>query len=236
MSEARAARYAAYSRQARYENTKRGYIKRTIAKQALICGFFLAAVIFAKDNFLPEESVALNAVCFILNETTDFQGKWQEIKGFLGEQIKMTGLLNADEDFDPVRSMKSPATGEVYQKFGIKKDEKTGTEEFCYGVKIKQDMGAKISCAEEGEVAETGAHADYGNYILIKHSEKIYTFYAYLNEVLPSAGERVEKGQLLGTAGMDPKEGSAMLYFEIRDGESTLDPEAFIDFGGGEKK
>lgn len=231
MSETRAVRYSTYKR--RYDNTKHGYIKKSVLKQTAVCAVFLAAAVFAKENLLPAESFSHKAVSYILSENTDFKASWEEVKGFFKEQVEMTGLLRGATDFDPVRNMISPADGTVYRKFGIEQDAKSGAEEFCYGVKIKTATDEKVKSVTEGEVAESGTSSEYGNYILLKHSEKIYTFYAHLGEILVNSGDTVSPGQIIAVTANNEKEGFPMLYFEIRDEENMLDPETFIDFGSG---
>ncbi len=232
MAEARIG-YKTYTRKRRHDTPQKSYIKKAILRQTAVCAAVLSAVILMENHILPESSFSRNAACFILNENTDFKARWEDAKSFFSRQIKMTGLLKGDLELDPVRNLTAPVIGEVYQGFGMEKDENTGSEEFCYGVKVKLSEKAKISCAANGTVAETGEHKTYGNYILVKHSEKIYTFYANLGEVLPKQDDVVNSGQVIATAAVSEKEGFSMLYFELRDGESMLNPETFIDFSGG---
>ena len=126
--------------------------------------------------------------------------------------------------------------GTVYQKFGIIENPTSGEEDFSYGVKIKTAPDEKVRSVTKGEAVECGYSDKYGNYILIKHSEKIYSFYSQLGEILINAGDKVNSGQIISTTKVNDEDGLNMLYFEIRDGDSTLDPEAFIDFSDGNLK
>ena len=62
---------------------------------------------------------------------------------------------------------------------------------------------------------------------MVKHSDEIFTMYAHLNEILPNVKEKVEKGQAIARANGE----NDTIYFEVRRGDTYLDPAEFIDFG-----
>lgn len=218
-----------YTRRSNYGAQNGGAVKKAVLRQTAVCLSIFALIFLLKDTFFEKNGIPYKLAGVILTENTDFKENWQEIKAFFAEQVKVTALLTSETELDPVKNMKAPTNGEVYRKFGLE-SKKDGTEEFCYGVKIKTAQKTKICAVQNGEIAETGVSPDWGNYILIKHSEKIYTFYAFLGEILPEFGDKVKSGQVIATAEENKAEGFPMLYFEVRDGESMLDPEAFIDF------
>ena len=235
MAEISTARYN--QRRSRHNKNNSGFIKKSVMGQIVICAVFLASIVFLEEEFLKEDSFSHKAVSYILSENTDFRAKYEETKGFFKDRIEMTGLLGESHDFDPVRNMNPPAIGTVYQKFGIIENPTSGEEDFSYGVKIKTAPDEKVRSVTKGEAVECGYSDKYGNYILIKHSEKIYSFYSQLGEILIKQGDKVNSGQIISTTkANDEDDGVNMLYFEIRDGDSTLDPEAFIDFSDGNLK
>lgn len=228
MSEIRTIRHTSYNRRQAKRETG-GYIKRKILIQTGICAVIFA-VVFGADSVLGQGDFAKNAARFILNENTDFVAVWEDTKEFFKDKVELTALLTKESEIDPVLSLKAPAKGEIYRHFGLEKNEKTGEENFCYGVKIAQNEGEMVWSSAEGEVVECGRSDLWGQYLLIRHSEKIYTFYAYLGELLVGQQEKVRENQAIAKAGMNNKENRAMIYFEIRENDNCLDPEAFIDF------
>ena len=171
MAETATARY----NQRRTKNNKNnsGFIKKSVMGQIVVCTVILASIVFLEDEFLKENSFSHKAVSYILSENTDFRAKFEETKAFFKDRIEMTGLLGESHDFDPVRNMNPPAIGTVYQKFGIIENPKSSEEDFSYGVKIKTEPDEKVRSVTKGEAVECGYSGEYGNYILIKHSEKI---------------------------------------------------------------
>ena len=91
-----------------------------------------------------------------------------------------------------------------------------------YGVAV----GTKIVAAANGIVTHAGLHAQYGNYIIIKHGKKS-TLYAHLSKILVKVGQRVSGGELIAKSG--GKKGSQgagtstgpHLHFEVRDNGGT---------------
>jgi hypothetical protein len=91
-----------------------------------------------------------------------------------------------------------------------------------YGVAV----GTKIVAAANGIVTHAGVHAQYGNYIIIKHGKKS-TLYAHLSKILVKVGQRVSGGELIAKSGGKrgaPGAGTSTgphLHFEVRDNGGT---------------
>lgn len=92
-------------------------------------------------------------------------------------------------------------------------------------------FNSPIYAAQDGVVVETNASCanygwygsmcgmSYGNYIIIQHSNNIYTMYAHLTTNLEvSAGTRVTKGQLIGHMGSSGSSTGAHLHFGLSQG------------------
>ncbi len=100
------------------------------------------------------------------------------------------------------------------------------------GVVIYPESLGKDTCVSSS--AEDGCGGGYGNYIIIKHNDGIYTLYAHLYEgsVLVSSGDVVKQGQLIAKVGSSGRSTGGHLHFEIRVGENstaaTVDPLDYI--------
>ena len=51
----------------------------------------------------------------------------------------------------------------------------------------------------------------------------------HCDKILPSAGDTINGGQVIATMGSTGKASAPMLHFEIREGDTSLDPSVFID-------
>lgn len=113
-----------------------------------------------------------------------------------------------------------PVEGDVVRQFGktydgIKND----------GISISAPAGTSVSSAEDGEIAYIGNSIQgMGNMILVRHSNGYITVYAHLEETLVAKGDRVTKGDIIGTVGQTGKPDTPQLHFEIRQGKTALNP------------
>ena len=83
----------------------------------------------------------------------------------------------------------------------------------------------------------TGANS-YGNYVQIKHPNNMYTLYAHLKKgsVKVKQGDKVSKGQLLGTMGNSGRTSGTSattgihLHFEVRNKDNyVIDPTKYLE-------
>lgn len=97
------------------------------------------------------------------------------------------------------------------------------------GINIAAPRGTPVAAAAEGTVVYVGDQlGSYGNLVLIRHSGGMVTAYAHMGSVAVSKGDRVRKGQPIGTVGSSGTVSSAQLHFEVRKGARTMDPEKFL--------
>ena len=71
----------------------------------------------------------------------------------------------------------------------------------------------------------------YGNYVKIKHSNGMYTFYAHLRHgsVAVKVGDKVTKGQVVGAMGNTGYSFGAHLHFEVRNANNVqINPTTYV--------
>lgn len=74
--------------------------------------------------------------------------------------------------------------------------------------------------------------SSYGNYVLIKHENGMYTLYAHMRmgSVKVNVGDRVFKNQVIGYMGNTGHSFGAHLHFEVRDIKNQcIDPTPFLE-------
>ena len=92
------------------------------------------------------------------------------------------------------------------------------------GIYISGSFGADVRAVFQGRVDYSGQLKGYGQIIVINHGSRFYTISAYLSRRDKSEGEIVEKGELIGQVGETGLLEGSGLYFEMRKGDSNLDP------------
>lgn len=87
-----------------------------------------------------------------------------------------------------------------------------------------------ISDGMDTKIGASGV-ASYGNYVQIKHPNNMFTLYAHLKKGLKvKKGDKVVRGQVLGTMGNSGNSYGTHLHFEVRNKDNyVIDPEPYIN-------
>ncbi|MDX2683090.1 M23 family metallopeptidase [Streptomyces sp. NY05-11A] len=96
--------------------------------------------------------------------------------------------------------------------------------------------GTKVMAAHGGTVVKAGGNGAgdgpaYGNAIVIKHANGVYSQYAHLSQIDVKIGQIVKTGQKIALSGNTGNTSGPHLHFEIRTTAnygSAIDPVAFL--------
>jgi murein DD-endopeptidase MepM/ murein hydrolase activator NlpD len=96
------------------------------------------------------------------------------------------------------------------------------------GIDIQAPVGSDVYAAKSGIAFRGNVPTGYGKYVMIYHPDGYITMYSHLSDWVAVTGQKVRRGQLIGTVG---KTGNARnsaiqphLHFEIKKGADTCDP------------
>jgi murein DD-endopeptidase MepM/ murein hydrolase activator NlpD len=93
------------------------------------------------------------------------------------------------------------------------------------GINIEAPEGASIRAAENGQVIYVGSGVEgYGNLVLIRHPNGYVSAYAHLKAISVQKGANVNRGDVIGQAGMTGSVSRPQLHFELRKGATPVDP------------
>lgn len=122
------------------------------------------------------------------------------------------------------RTFSWPVRGRVLAGFGPTPDGLHND-----GINIAARAGAPVIAAENGVVVYAGSELKgFGNLLLVRHADGWMTAYAHLDRALVKKGQKVTKGQAIGTVGSTGGVGQPQLHFEIRRGTQAVDPAKFL--------
>ncbi len=129
------------------------------------------------------------------------------------------------EEYKPKRKLnfKWPVKGKVIKGF-------INTEEERHvGLDIKSDCNEKIVASEDGKVIYAGdSIKTFGNLIIIRHPNRYNTVYGHVGKILVKEGQRVKKGEIIGTVGkLDNK--NCGIYFEVRKNTYPVNPLSVLE-------
>jgi len=92
------------------------------------------------------------------------------------------------------------------------------------GIFIEGSAGAPVTAIFPGRVDFSGWLKGYGQIIIINHGSRYFSVSAHLAHRDKEEGEMVGEGEVIGYLGEPESSANPRLYFEIREGGSTLDP------------
>lgn len=84
------------------------------------------------------------------------------------------------------------------------------------GVDIAAPTGTPVYATADGIVGRADWFSSYGLYISIDHGADLETRYAHLSRLAVAAGDRVEKGDLIGYVGSTGRSTGPHLHYEVR--------------------
>jgi len=99
-----------------------------------------------------------------------------------------------------------------------KKREKHG------GIDIRANLGTPIYAAADGTIVKAAMEGNWGNLIIIKHSDGFETWYAHLKDFTGLENKKVKKGDLIGHVGVTGASSGPHLHFEIKQNNKRLNP------------
>ncbi|WP_175410237.1 peptidoglycan DD-metalloendopeptidase family protein [Streptomyces sp. TRM64462] len=99
------------------------------------------------------------------------------------------------------------------------------------GVDFAVPTGTQVWSAAPGTVVSAGWQGAYGNAVVVRHVDGMFSLYAHLSAVSVSAGEQVTAGQQLGLSGSTGNSTGPHLHFEVRTSNTYsahTDPLAYL--------
>ena len=103
-----------------------------------------------------------------------------------------------------------------------------GKPDFHLGIDIPDELGSPIWAADGGEVIWVGDTPSYGISVRIQHTDGIMTVYAHLDTTSVKVGDKVYRGQTVGTMGRTGVATGNHLHFEVRVNNQTTDPIKYL--------
>lgn len=124
----------------------------------------------------------------------------------------------------------SPVTGS-YVSTGYKTGGSLWSSGAHTGIDFHASTGTSVHAVGSGTVVDTGWGGSYGNQVVIKMADGMYTMYGHLSSIGVSVGQSVTPGQQIGLSGATGNVTGPHLHFEARttaEYGSDVDPVAYL--------
>jgi len=121
-----------------------------------------------------------------------------------------------------------PVEGQVTGSFGERIDPFNGEGAFHSGVDIGSSYGHPIVAPADGIVTVTDTMGGYGKTIMIDHGNGISTRYGHLSGFAVTAGQRVQRGEVIGYVGESGRSTGPHLHYEVRINDTPVNPYKYL--------
>ena len=96
------------------------------------------------------------------------------------------------------------------------------------GIDISAPAGTEIRATARGTVRFVGTRAGYGKLIEVDHGYGYRTRYAHASRILVRVGDRVERGDVVGTVGQTGLSTAPNLHYEVLVEGRPVDPRPYL--------
>ena len=118
-----------------------------------------------------------------------------------------------------------PVEGRIIGNFGERTE--LGVND---GIDISAPEGTPVKAVEGGTVVYSGDElSDFGNLILLSHSDGWVSAYAHSSENRVRRGDTVTRGQVIALSGKTGKATTPKLHFELRRDSRPVDPVQYLE-------
>lgn len=116
-----------------------------------------------------------------------------------------------------------PVKGEVTAKFGAQPN-----KTFNNWIKISSPTDSKVKAAESGMVIFSSSLRNYGETIIIRHTDNFATVYTHLKKRYVKIDKNVKKGEPIALLGEKDETGKAYMNFEVRQQGKARNPIQYL--------
>ncbi|MDO8955637.1 MAG: peptidoglycan DD-metalloendopeptidase family protein [Deltaproteobacteria bacterium] len=97
------------------------------------------------------------------------------------------------------------------------------------GVDISAPSGTMVFAPADGVVNFAGRESEYGRLICLDHGHGYSTMFGHLKDLLVKTGDKVSKGQTIGTVGMSGNSTGPHLHYEVRIHGNPVNPARYLN-------
>ena len=117
----------------------------------------------------------------------------------------------------------------ISSHYGQRTDPFYKVTKFHGGIDFSGPIGTGIYATGDGVVKKVEKNKNgYGNHILVDHGYGYMTRYAHLNTIMVKKGDKVKRGQEIGTMGNTGKSTAPHLHYEVIKNNKTVNPINFF--------
>lgn len=154
----------------------------------------------------------------------------EDMKRIRRERVRIKKALAHWAEKETVdTNFKFPASGELSSPFGLKRFFNDQPRKPHSGIDIAAAEGTPIIAPASGQIIESGNFFFNGNSVFIDHGQGLVTMYCHMNQIKVKTGQRVKKGEVIGTVGQTGRVTGPHLHWSVSLNNARVDPSLFFE-------
>ena len=97
-------------------------------------------------------------------------------------------------------------------------------QKFHYGMDFTAPTGTDIYVTGDGVIEKVAKDSGYGNHIIVNHGFGYKTLYAHMDKFSVKPGQKVKRGDIIGTVGNTGTSTAPHLHYEVRIKDKPVNP------------
>lgn len=175
-----------------------------------------------------EASVAIPANASAIDMTPSTDARFQQLFT-KWEALDSRGQGDMAADFGVSIPSRMPLeSAKLTSEYGMRTHPVLGGRRNHKGIDLAAPMGTPVYATADGIVGRADWFSSYGLYIEIDHGADLETRYAHLSRLAVEAGDRVNKGDLIGYVGSTGRSTGPHLHYEIRIAGDAVNPMPYM--------
>jgi murein DD-endopeptidase MepM/ murein hydrolase activator NlpD len=121
-----------------------------------------------------------------------------------------------------------PIRGPVNSEYGRRRSPFTGRPQQHDGIDIGGLPGTPVKSPAAGTVVVARSRGGFGKHVTLDHGNGVRSLYGHLREITVTAGQRVEKGQVIGLVGSTGRSTGPHVHYKVIVNGKAVDPRGFL--------
>lgn len=118
---------------------------------------------------------------------------------------------------------------DVSSEFGLRRNPFGGfSYEMHSGIDFRGPVGTPIYATADGVIVTAEYAGGYGNHVVIDHGYGYETLYAHMSDIAVQAGDRVQRGDLIGELGSTGRSSGPHLHYEVHLNGQAVNPRYYL--------
>jgi murein DD-endopeptidase MepM/ murein hydrolase activator NlpD len=133
----------------------------------------------------------------------------------------------------PGLPLSTPLRGDyrLSSPFGYRIHPITGVNQLHAGLDMAAPIGTPIFATGNGKVVRAGVAGGYGNMVEIEHADGLHTRYGHMLSIAVNVGDQVTAATVVGALGSTGDSTGPHVHYEVRRGDTPVDPMPFLEAG-----